>query len=120
MANNPINARLDIFKSFLKTDAEKAFVTLFNDHAGDWNKIADSLSEDTLLKVQVMPQIGANKSSIVTSESTKPMLCSFLLSPKGVTVVRKTCLDVLERFLKRETRLRSSVASDLDSNHGSL
>ena len=45
MANNPINARLDIFKSFLKTDAEKAFVTLFNDHAGDWNKIADSLSE---------------------------------------------------------------------------
>ena len=25
MANNPINAHLDIFKSFLKTDAEKAF-----------------------------------------------------------------------------------------------
>ena len=49
MANNPINARLDIFKSFLKTDAEKAFVTLFNDHAGDWNKIADSLSDDRLL-----------------------------------------------------------------------
>ena len=49
-------------------------------------------------------QSGANKSSIVTSLSTSPMLCSFLRKPKGVTVVRKTCLAVFESWIKREMR----------------
>ena len=124
MENNPVNPRLGILTSFLPADAGEAFTAIFNHHVGDWNEIADSLSEHTLLKIrqlwQGMPQIGANKSSIVTSESTKPMLCSFLYTPKGVTVVRNTCLEVFERFLKSETRLRSSVASDLESIQGSL
>ena len=81
MANNPINARLDIFKSFLKTDAEKAFVTLFNDHAGDWNKIADSLSDNALLKDKATNLRFINAMAGFSSEHL-PLVKAFVDNPK--------------------------------------
>ena len=81
MANNPINARLDIFKSFLKTDAEKAFVTLFNDHAGDWNKIAEGLSDDMLLKDKATNLSFFNDMAAFSSEHL-PLVKAFVVNPK--------------------------------------
>ncbi len=50
MADKSSSPRLNIFKSFLKTDAEKAFVAIFNDQEGDWSKIAKGIGDKPLLK----------------------------------------------------------------------
>lgn len=49
MAKSP-PPRLTLLKSFLKPNAEKVFVTIFNEHEGDWRKIAIGIGDDPLLK----------------------------------------------------------------------
>ena len=54
MANNPLSARLDIVKSFLKTDAaQQAFEGTFNDNQGDWQKIKAHIHDNPILKDKV-------------------------------------------------------------------